>query len=824
MRQDNYRIISMLSIVMVLLIDSIICSLDFKHRASSKTIRIKYGILRGVVIDSFDTNLPPAELFLGIPYASPPIGQLRFMPPVTPAVWSGIRNANSYGPVCPQQLPDIENEATALQRMTKVPIGINRLPVLVLIHGESYDWNAGSIYDGTILASRSNIIVVTINYRLGVLGFYPSLGGGSARGNFGLMDQVAALHWIQENIREFNGDERNVTIIGHGHGAACVNFLMISPMARGLFHRAIMISGSALSPWAIASNAMIYAKNFAKALDCWPTTASSSITTTSKQYHQENVLDCLRKKSIDEMLSIDLNAPTHLTVFGPVIDGIVIPAHPFGLMSKPKSLFGSYELLLGVAKAESFNSFSALDEENGTELGRRDKILKTMLKNLFDSHLKELFLTIVNEYTDWASSHQHPIQSFDSMLKIFSDALIVAPTVRAGLLHTQLSSVTTFARKRTYFFTFSHQTESGDYPTKFGCIHGQDLAYLLGLPLLNGEKFSWFNTNFTNQEVMLSKRYIYYLSNFIKTGFVSHNRLIRISILIFVNSDPILVIQMSIVCHHRFLISDRHFAIDLQLASNDHYQAHRLSYWFNLLPQLLQSNTDRFKSINTNKLYNAQNFGYVSKLQAPISYNSHFDIEAVMDQHHDDNHDYEDDYIEGGNQTKTRNDFMKQQKFHPHNSILSNKTLANEIVGDLDAIDLNKANLQEQEEQQHHLRNQFDFFDENLENYNASFSMIVQSNDLYKWLSLIIAIGCSLLILNVLVFAGFYYHKDRDPFESKLLQSNESKEKNFKQKRPLQSSIKAANELLTRELKSIPPFNRINSISEDFSVKQNTAT
>ncbi|KPM05769.1 neuroligin-2-like protein [Sarcoptes scabiei] len=602
-----------------------------------------------------------------------------------------------------------------------------------------------------------------------------------------------------------------------------------------------MISGSALSPWAIASNAMIYAKNFAKALDCWPTTASLSITTTSKQYHQENVLDCLRKKSIDELLSIDLNAPTHLTVFGPVIDGIVIPAHPFGLMSKPKSLFGSYELLLGVAKAESFNSFSALDEENGTELGRRDKILKTMLKNLFDSHLKELFLTIVNEYTDWASSHQHPIQSFDSMLKIFSDALIVAPTVRAGLLHTQLSSVTTFARKRTYFFTFSHQTENGDYPTKFGCIHGQDLAYLLGLPLLNGEKFSWFNTNFTNQEVMLSKRYIYYLNWVRIPQSLDSNYYINFCQFGSNTSDPN-VDSMSSSLQYSSLVNrskeinelirwqpyddiqQKYIDFDLQLASNDHYQAHRLSYWFNLLPQLLQSNTDRFKSINTNKLYNAQNFGYVSKLQAPISYNSHFDIEAVMDQHHDDNHDYEDDYIEGGNQTKTRNDFMKQQKFHPHNSILSNKTLANEIVGDLDAIDLNKANLQEQEEQQHHLRNQFDFFDENLENYNASFSMIVQSNDLYKWLSLIIAIGCSLLILNVLVFAGFYYHKDRDPFESKLLQSNESKEKNFKQKRPLQSSIKAANELLTRELKSIPPFNRINSISEDFSVKQNTAT
>ncbi|XP_017491773.1 PREDICTED: neuroligin-4, X-linked-like, partial [Rhagoletis zephyria] len=233
----------------------------------------------------------------GIPYASPPVGRLRFMPPVTPPTWTTTRSATTFGPVCPQRLADISNETEALGRMTRgrlkllrrlYPLLANqsedclylniytvasatrelaRLPVLMFIHGESYEWNAGSTVDGSVLASASGLVVVTINYRLGILGFFPS-PGGSARGNFGLMDQVAALHWIQENIREFGGDERNVTVMGHGTGAACVNFLMLSPMARGLFHRAIMASGSALSPWAIASDAVLHGQTVARAVGC----------------------------------------------------------------------------------------------------------------------------------------------------------------------------------------------------------------------------------------------------------------------------------------------------------------------------------------------------------------------------------------------------------------------------------------------------------------------------------------------------------------------------------------------------------------------------
>ncbi|CAG2120047.1 unnamed protein product, partial [Medioppia subpectinata] len=113
--------------------------------------------------------------------------------------------------------------------------------------------------------------------------FLPVLVDGVVRGNYGLMDQVAALHWIQENIAEFGGQSDNVTIIGYGYGAACAHLLMISPMAKGLFARVILMSGSALSPWAIARDTDIYAKTLAQTLNC--------------PLH-ESIVDCLRKRKI----------------------------------------------------------------------------------------------------------------------------------------------------------------------------------------------------------------------------------------------------------------------------------------------------------------------------------------------------------------------------------------------------------------------------------------------------------------------------------------------------------------------------------------------
>nr|XP_027229286.1 neuroligin-4, Y-linked-like [Penaeus vannamei] len=143
-------------------------------------------------------------------------------------------------------------------------------PVMVYIHGESYEWNSGNPYDGSVLAASGRVVVVTVNYRLGVLGDIKPDPHQRSITNYGLMDQIAALHWLKENIAEFGGDPDNVTMFGHGTGAACINFLMISPPAPDpkLFHRAILMSGSSLAPWALVSDPFKNTRRIAQALNC----------------------------------------------------------------------------------------------------------------------------------------------------------------------------------------------------------------------------------------------------------------------------------------------------------------------------------------------------------------------------------------------------------------------------------------------------------------------------------------------------------------------------------------------------------------------------
>ncbi|CAG2169935.1 unnamed protein product [Oppiella nova] len=578
----------------------------------------------------------------------------------------------------------------------------------MFIHGESYEWNSGSSYDGSVLASYGNVVVVTINYRIGVLGFFPSLDG-TARGNFGLMDQVAGLHWIQENIKEFGGDETNVTIIGHGHGAACVNFLMLSPMARGLFHRAIMQSGSALSPWAIASDAVTHSRNLAKALRCPDEPDKNSV-----------MVDCLRQRSIDDIIAVDLRVPTHLTAFGPVIDGIVIPNDPAILMSDMNSFYANYDLLFGVTKIEAYNQFTAHDERNGIDPQRRDRLLRTLIRNLFSYHLQEIFLTIVNEYTDWTRPALHPISTFDSIADSFGDALIVAPIIRAGLLHSRV-------KKSTYFYNFAYQTEEGDFNSRSGCIHGQDLAYMFGAPLVSGMQFSFFSSNYSRAESALSETVMTYWTNFAKTGAEERSAATAKGRVQWPPYDD---------------IQQQYLTIAMKPKNRDHYHAHRLSYWLNLLPQL---HTPGPSNAEEHHLLEAHDDplsydGVVrsSSLTAPTPLTHYFTTHSSAD------------IIEATVGSTTVN------STHNSSHLWATPTSTSAVLADKthqqSALDSGaKANANPS---------------------NASVSMIVQQSTYSTALSVTIAIGCSLLILNVLVFAGVFYQRDKNRLEAKLIRKN----------------------------------------------------
>ena len=250
-------------------------------RQANPTVRTDSGQVRGAGVAGVDS-------FLGLPYAAPPTGNLRWQPPQPAPAWSGVRDATTFASSCPQAPstqdpfapPGPVSEDCLYLNVYTPTVGDNdrgARPVLVWIHGGGLVQEGARNYDGTKLAANG-VVVVTINYRLGALGFlaHPALASrpGGPAGNYGLMDQQAALRWVQRNISRFGGDPHNVTIAGQSAGGLSVLDQLVSPAARGLFQRAIVESGTfALTQQPLAT-AEAAGETFATAVGCPQQTAA----------------------------------------------------------------------------------------------------------------------------------------------------------------------------------------------------------------------------------------------------------------------------------------------------------------------------------------------------------------------------------------------------------------------------------------------------------------------------------------------------------------------------------------------------------------------
>ncbi|XP_058812878.1 juvenile hormone esterase-like [Topomyia yanbarensis] len=205
--------------------------------------------------------------FNGIPYAEPPVGDLRFRNPVPHGGWTGVRDGTNFGENCPvlSVLSDYSGSEDCLFINVYTQNIIGSRPVMVWIHGGAFVAGSGDarMYGPDFLV-QENVVVVSFNYRLGILGFF-STGDTHAQGNWGMKDCVEALRWVRDNIAAFGGDPNNITIFGESAGGAAVHFLVLSPMAAGLFHKAIAQSGTALSPWAFQYNPVEMSRNIADA-------------------------------------------------------------------------------------------------------------------------------------------------------------------------------------------------------------------------------------------------------------------------------------------------------------------------------------------------------------------------------------------------------------------------------------------------------------------------------------------------------------------------------------------------------------------------------
>ncbi|MFT4078000.1 carboxylesterase/lipase family protein [Rhodomicrobium sp.] len=215
------------------------------------TARLDTGIVEG------ESDFTGLSIFRGIPYAAPPVGALRWRAPQPPRPWDGVRSATSFGAACSQKESrqvksgEMNEDCLTLNVWSPAQAASERLPVMVWVHGGAFTTGSSRmpIYDGAALANRG-VVVVTLNYRLGVLGFFghPDLtreaaAVGEPTANFGLLDQKAALDWVRRNIAAFGGDPNNVTLFGESAGGISVLALMTAPSARGLFQKAIVQSG-----------------------------------------------------------------------------------------------------------------------------------------------------------------------------------------------------------------------------------------------------------------------------------------------------------------------------------------------------------------------------------------------------------------------------------------------------------------------------------------------------------------------------------------------------------------------------------------------------
>ncbi|CAG7833495.1 unnamed protein product [Allacma fusca] len=320
--------------------------------------------------------------FQGIPYAHPPTGDKRWEEPVLAELYGNVK-ATAVGDRCPQWNPTANRSSGSenclfLNVYTPIvpsqrPASVNArslLPVMVYIHGGGFSAGGGDVV-GPRKFMKLDVVLVTFNYRLGLLGFL-STGDEILPGNYGLLDQIAALEWVKQNIRSFGGNPESVTIFGDSAGAASVNFLMLSPRATSLklFHRAIMQSGSALCDWAVEPNPREFADIIAEELEC--------------SGNSEDIRTCLKEKTPEELVKAQ-QSTIKTWAFpirtAPVVDieargegKALLPDTPSNLMDA--GAYAQIPVIAGVNHDEGLMGYSSIHLEHGVENMKNQEYLE----------------------------------------------------------------------------------------------------------------------------------------------------------------------------------------------------------------------------------------------------------------------------------------------------------------------------------------------------------------------------------------------------------------------------------------------------------------
>ncbi|CAP27658.1 Protein CBR-NLG-1 [Caenorhabditis briggsae] len=518
-----------------------------------RSVSTSWGMVRGEVVSPEGEDLPPVAQYLGIPYGVAPTGQYRFNMAISAAKWTHLpKDARKVSPVCIQtDMPELsETKAfkhTSAQRFDfnhrllpnlkkqsedclymniYVPERLessrdNYLPVMVVVHGDEYGWGTGNAFNGTTLAAYGHIIVVTLNYRLGVFGFLGRCESSSCSGNSGISDLVSALTMLNVILPSFGGTQnRSLWLVSWGSGASLVSLLMASPLTqpgRRLFRRAILLDGSALSPWAISQNPQQYFMQLAEELACAPKNRSSSFNE-----NVDTILRCMQVHSSENITKavLKIDVPTFLSGFAPIVDGQLIPNNPqVSFSTQYGSLFREIDLLVGISSNPSHHMISNEDLKVGISKEKRMRIFRSLVRNLYDFHREEILASIINEYTDWENPRDHPKSIRNGVLSALSDVLYTAPIIETLRSH---SPDEVRKEANTFMFAFAHETRSWsqEQPNSGirGSLSGDIVPYVFGYPLAQGDSEERLYSGFNSDDKGISKVMMHYVSNFVKSG------------------------------------------------------------------------------------------------------------------------------------------------------------------------------------------------------------------------------------------------------------------------------------------------------------------
>uniref|UniRef100_A0A6I8QGL0 Carboxylic ester hydrolase n=1 Tax=Xenopus tropicalis TaxID=8364 RepID=A0A6I8QGL0_XENTR len=467
----------------------------------------KYGQLLGNTVGAKETDRL-VHVFMGVPFAKPPIGPLRFEAPQPPEPWSSVREATAAPPMCLQDkrgmedlaeffkakfdFPPVSEDCLYLNVFTPADRGENpELPVMVFIHGGALTMGGASMFEGSALCAYENVVVVSIQYRLGIMGFFSS-GDKEVRGNFGFLDQVAALQWVRDNIKDFGGNPQSVTIFGESAGGVSVSAQVLSPLSKGLFHKAIAESGVAILPGLMTSKT----EEILPLLSVVANISSCSVS---------DLVGCLKKKTEDEIIAI--TAAMRFLVFPAVVDGVFLPKPAEEILAAKES--NPVPFLIGINNHEFGWILPLALNITGYREGMEKKDIQAILGAL--PLLKTVSNVIPFIMEEYFGDTNDPKELRNNFLDLVGDIIFVIPALRTAKYHRD-------SGLPVYLYEFQHRPSLYDNSKDdfVKADHGDELYFVLGGPFLNGDAI--FQSDGTDEEKNLSKTMMKYWANFARNG------------------------------------------------------------------------------------------------------------------------------------------------------------------------------------------------------------------------------------------------------------------------------------------------------------------